>query len=49
VKYGLPYCWLKYGKPNYVIQVVNGTTQQQPTSPSGHTTSSYGSGDALNT
>lgn len=45
-----PYCWLKYGKPDYVNQVVNGATKPQPTStPSRHITSSFGSYNALTT
>ena len=45
-----PYCWVKYGKPDYVHQVIDGAPQPQSTSTlSGHVTSSSSSCDALTT
>uniref|UniRef100_A0A2N9EWV2 Integrase catalytic domain-containing protein n=1 Tax=Fagus sylvatica TaxID=28930 RepID=A0A2N9EWV2_FAGSY len=45
-----PYCWVKYGKPDYVHQVIDSAPQTQSTSTSsGHATSSSGSCDALTT
>jgi hypothetical protein len=45
-----PYCWVKYGKPNYVHQVIDSAPQPQSTSTSSrHATSSSGSCDALTT
>ena len=38
-----PYCWVKYGKPDYMNQVADGTGQPQPTSTLfGHATSNSG-------
>ena len=48
--YTEPYCWVKYGKPDYVHQVIDDAPQTQSTSTSfGHATSSSGSCDALTT
>uniref|UniRef100_A0A2N9ENB4 Uncharacterized protein n=1 Tax=Fagus sylvatica TaxID=28930 RepID=A0A2N9ENB4_FAGSY len=43
-----PYCWEKYGKPDYLHYAIDGTTQSQSTFvPAGHTTPSSESHDAL--